>query len=326
MPSAANWLSRVDPIQRSLEPKPGRRRVTRFLIDLVVSAVPFDAGLVAELFGELCLRLRTTPVWDGESATLGPVWRQDLTTERSRIVLVLHQRLWQHDPATAGDAVLLRARMRDSAKSVCVMTLDDAPLPDWLAMARRCDFARAGVRGAADFALEAIEACGGSLEAAPDISKPQRSPVWGDGPTPFLSQPRALSALRHQLDAIAAELAPELERRRAKHPESEIEMHVLPHRMIVRFDDIGISFSWVGGSTPTVAEGRLLVIQWAGVVAETRGTSALRSASPVRERVYRPDAVDAEHWQWRVDGENGQPYSTANLVGEWLATSSLGAC
>jgi hypothetical protein len=300
--------------------------VTTFPIDLAVSAVPFDAALVAELFSELSLRLRTTPVWDGESAALGPTLRQDLMAERSRLVLVLHQRLWQHDPATAGDAVLLRARMRDRAKSVCVMTLDDAPLPDWLASARRCDFARAGLQGAADFALEAIEACGGSLEDAPDVPKPQRSTVWGDGAVPFLSQPRAQSALRHQLDAIAAGLAPEIERRRDNHPESAIEMHVLPHRVIVRFDDIGISFSWVSGRTPTVAEGRLLVIQWTGVATETRGVAALRSASPVRERVYRPDAADAEHWRWRVDGDNGQAYSTANLVGEWLANSSLGAC
>lgn len=64
---------------------------------------------------------------------------------------------------------------------------------------------------------------------------------------------------------------------------------------------------------------------WAGIAAETLGECVLRSASPVRERVYRPDAVDPEHWCWRVDSDNGQPYSTANLVGEWLANSSLGA-
>lgn len=300
--------------------------VTTFRTDLAVSAVPCDASLVAELFGELRPHLRTEPAWDDDHAALGPVFNANLLAERSRLVLVLHQRLWRHDPATAGDAVLLRARMRDGAKSVCVMTLDDTPLPDWLANAQRCDFAHAGVRGAADFALQAIEACGGALEVAAATPKP-RSPrsMWDEATVPFLSQPRALSTLRHQLDAIAAALTPEIKRRRAGTPDSACEVHVLPHRLIVRLNNAGISFSWIAGRLPTVAEGRLLVIQWAGVETETHGIAALKSASPVRERVYRPDAVDAEHWRWRVDSDHGQAYTTAHLVADWLANASLEA-
>ncbi len=105
-------------------------------------------------------------------------------------------------------------------------------------------------------------------------------------------------------------------------------MHVLPHRLIVRLNETGISFSWVGSigaHAPTVAQGRLLVIQWMGVENETRGVAALRSAHPVRERVYRPEATDAEHWGWRIDTTNAAACSTGSLVAEWLAASAQGS-
>jgi hypothetical protein len=73
-----------------------------------------------------------------------------------------------------------------------------------------------------------------------------------------------------------------------------------------------------------VADGRLLVIQWSGL-AMMRGIRALQSARPVRERVYRPEGVDAEHWCWRVeqgDAAEGDAYTTDGLVADWLARSS----
>jgi hypothetical protein len=146
-----------------------------------------------------------------------------------------------------------------------------------------------------------------------------------DGPAPYLEQTRAQTALRQQLAAIVADLAPELERRRVREPEAKFEMHVLPHRLIARMADVGISFSWVGAvgaQALTIADGRLLVIQWAGVENETRGVAALRSAHPVRERVYRPEASDAEHWGWCVDDADGPVRSTADLVADWLDVSS----
>ena len=165
-------------------------------------------------------------------------------------------------------------------------------------------------------------------ERSPSDPAPSSSAFRADGPTPFLLQPRAQSALRHELAAIEAGIGPELERRRAGDPDSTFELHVLPHRVIVRLGDAGISFSWVGsagGQGATVAEGRLLVIQWIGVATEIRGVSALRSARPVRECVYRAEGADAEHWRWRVEGgegADGETYTTDHLVAEWLSSSS----
>jgi hypothetical protein len=154
-----------------------------------------------------------------------------------------------------------------------------------------------------------------------DAAVPASPGFRRDGPAPFLTQTRAQSALRRELSAIAAELAPELDRRRAAQPDAEFEMHVLPHRLIARLSGAGISFSWIGasgGQSASVAEGRLLVIQWAGVESETRGVAALRSARPVRERVYCAEAADAEHWGWRAESAAEPFHSTAGLVAQWL--------
>ncbi len=169
---------------------------------------------------------------------------------------------------------------------------------------------------------------GSDLTSPRDEATP--SSTFGvEGKTPFLSQPRAQSALRQQLATIETVLSTEIARRRALDPDSKFEMHVLPNRLVARLADAGLSFSWIvaaGGQAPTVADGRLLVIQWSGVENELRGVAALRSARPVDERVYRPEGADAEHWRWRTevegDAANAETYTTDDLVAAWLAASS----
>lgn len=174
----------------------------------------------------------------------------------------------------------------------------------------------------------------GTPEGADEANPPAWASFRSDGPTPYLSQPRAQSALRQQLAVMAAGLVTELDRRRASEPTATHELQVLPNRLIARLGGAGLSFSWIaalGAQALSVADGRLLVIQWTGVTTERSGLAALRSAHPVCERVYRPEAVDPEHWQWRLDeGEvlddadrgGGSPCSTSALVAEWLAASA----
>lgn len=149
-----------------------------------------------------------------------------------------------------------------------------------------------------------------STEAATDAR-------WPNGPAPFLTQPRAFSTLRRELDALASAFAPTPERQRADAPERTFELHVLPHRLIVRMSDVAVSFSWVAGRAPTVGEGRLLVIAWRGVVTETRGIAALKSATPMIERTYRPSATAPESWQWELEDGSGRACTTAGLADEW---------
>jgi hypothetical protein len=298
--------------------------VIPFTYDLASSAVPSDAILVTELCAVLSERLGTEPVWEGHVTPDGVEVLTTLIAEQSRVVVVLHQRLWQHDVATSADAAILRQRIRQSPGSVFVVLLDDTPVPKWLATAQQFDLGAGGLQNAATFALDAIASCGGTIgsvrdEAAADVS----SVRWGSAPPSFLGQPRAHSTLRHELDALAVSIESHLRERRVLHPEGVFELHALPFRLIVRLDDVGLSFSWVAGRSPTVADGWLMVIEWSSIVPTTRGVAALKSAKPVRQHSYRVEGGDPAHWRWRVDEPNGRAYSTANLLAEWLGGAGI---
>ena len=179
--------------------------------------------------------------------------------------------------------------------------------------------------GATEFALEAITSSGGTLRPVRVVAEqpPEELPSrFVSTPQPFLAQPRAFSALRRELDSISAALDPA--RLSKRHGADRVaERHSLPNRLIARLDDVGVSFSWVAGRLGTVADGRLLVIQWGGVTSRKRGISALKEATPIYERVYRAEATGPDEWNWRADDANGRACSTEHLVAQWMAAASI---
>lgn len=150
----------------------------------------------------------------------------------------------------------------------------------------------------------------------------ERDVHWGLSPAPFLSQPRAHSALRHELDAIGHELTLAMERCRAAEPERLFELQVLPFRLVAKLDDVAISFSWLNGRVPTVADGCLLVIAWQNVPESVRGLDALRSATALHEQTYVAEGSAPDEWRWRGDELDSQSHGSASLVAEWVARAS----
>lgn len=154
----------------------------------------------------------------------------------------------------------------------------------------------------------------------------ERSPrgQWPDPPTPFLSQPRALSALRHELDTIVEEIKPSIERTRTARPDGTFELVVLPNRVIARADDTAVSFSWVSGRFATVADGCLLVIAWTNVASGVRGVAALKSATPTDERTYIAQGASADEWRWCANEAVDPPRSTKHLIADWMERTTMG--
>jgi hypothetical protein len=293
--------------------------------DLAISAVPTDAGFVVELVAQLAGRLGTAPTWQSDGTPPVDGTAAVLLAEHSRVALVLHQHLWRHDERTQVDATVLRERIRKRPESVCVMALDSAPVPSWLADAPCYDVAARGPSAAAEFVLDAIASAGGLVGLAPerrkdDIASERR---WPEPPTPYLSQPRAHSALRHELDTLIRELKSAIAACRTVQPEGTFELRLLPHRLVAQLGDVGLSFSWVTGRSSTVTDGRLLVIAWRNVAAGVRGNPALKLAAPIDERTYIAEGSAADEWRWRADDLSGRPYSTTNLAAEWLARVSV---
>jgi hypothetical protein len=297
-----------------------------YAYDLAISAVSYDTLLVNDVVSRLAPRLGDLPAWSGSASIEGlvaPLVHEDV----SRLVLVLVQRLWGHDDATAAESAVLRDRACRAPRSVIVVSLDDDPLPRWMAPLRHCELASSGVDGIVRFALDAIADAGGTVRAgwtARSAEAPTSAARWSDPPTPFLDQPRAYGALRRELDELYIELQPRLDQVGGRGGEHTLELHQTPNRVIARLDDVSVSFSWVPGRAGTVADGRLMVIEWSGIGGD-RGFGALRAARPVRECVYSAEANSTDDWRWRADVPNGRASSTANLVGEWMAGATMTA-
>jgi len=319
----ASWLSRVDSNQRSL----GHEDATMFTNDLAISAVSYDTLLVEQMMTLTALRLRSTPAWGDTSLPREGLPGAELHENASRVVLVLWQRLWGSDEITAAEAVVLRVRVRRAPRSVVVVTLDDSAVPGWLGRSRCRSFATAGLDAVVDFVLVAIADAGGIVLTKPAPKLAISTPPmvrWSDLPTPFLGQTRAHSSLRRELESLGAALQARVDAAKRDCDDRVWELHKLPHRFVARLDAAGISFSWIPGRSGTVADGRLMVIEWAGV-ATGRGIAALRAARPARECVYRADAEGPDAWCWRADRPNGRASSTLNLANEWVAAATMTA-
>jgi hypothetical protein len=298
--------------------------------DLAISAVPYDVALVSDLLAHFALRLDARATWAGNGGPPSEVpidVPSPLHAEASRVAVLLYQRLWSHDTTTRLDDVALRERLLRRPGSVRVVLLDDHALPRWLEDVPHCDLTTEGVEGVGEFLGVAIAASGGSLRrtSPPVDSTPETVRMWPGPPPQFLAQQRALVTLRRELDALATELKPAGPAKGANHADKAVELHELPNRLVLRLETVGVSFSWVAGGLGTVADGRLLVIQWEGVAVapRTRGVAALKFATPVRERVYHVESSGPDDWHWRADGPNGRASSTQNLAGEWLAGAFL---
>ena len=145
-----------------------------------------------------------------------------------------------------------------------------------------------------------------------------------DGSAAFLTQSRAQTSLRREFDAIGAELELHIHEDGSV-PDRSTVLTVLPNRITARLGTAGVSFSWVPGRSDRVEDGRLLVIEWRGVLGAQRGNGSFASAAPSRERIYRPEATEPANWRWRDDQANGLACTTATLVGEWVASARVEA-
>lgn len=297
------------------------------LHDLAISAVAYDVRLVADLTALLSTRLQTAPIWAGTPSDLFEAAAASGVGEgASRIALVLPQRLWGHDRITAAETEVLRERARRTPTSVIVVTLDDEPLPQWMRRLGRRQLATSGLDGAAEFALQAIVKAGGTATrpaSAPDGAPPPTT-HWPEPPAPYLRQPRAHSALRRELDALCDAVEVPVEAAGQRDHERIFELQRLPNRIVARLDGVGVTFSWMPGRAGTVADGRLMVIEWADIAMKP-GPEAFRTARPTRERVYCVEAMNSDHWYWRADSPNGRACSTEHLAGEWMDGATMTA-
>lgn len=300
--------------------------------DVVISAVRYDGLLVADLSGRLAVALGATPFWrgmqiegsDGDAALV----------DSTRLAVIVHQRLWAHDSGTQADALELQQIGSRSRLPVCVIQVDDEPIPAWLTESPnlavhvtsvediveqvRKVFPEVMLHGTSEIRTHMIADADPTHPAHP--TQPAR---WGNAPPPYLDQPRSASALRHALDDLEAELDRRVTTEQGHATKQGAKLHRAPGRLVVQLAEVGISFSWVPARSGSVSDGRLLVIEWEGVVAHGRGMGAMRTASPGRERVFQPEATGPSDLRWRSSEAGGATYSSFDLAAQAFAGALL---
>lgn len=305
--------------------------MTKFTHDVAISAVSFDSLLVGELFRRLGVRLSAPVFWQTELADASTAPQMDSAAtdvfERSaRVVVVLHQRLWGREGGTAADVEALRERVRaKQQRSICVVTLDHEPVPAWLAGAPRFVMSELGVAGIVAEIADAVSASGATVAAAPASSTPEPTKTgsaWNEA-QPYMAQPRAQTALRRELDNLTTELASRVKSVSVERTDGHVELHCSPQRLVVQLGSVGLSLSWVAARSGNLADGRLLVIEWEGAIAHGRGMGGLKTASPTREQLFRPEAKGPDDWCWHAEGMPGTAYSSRDLAGQYFSSAAL---
>jgi hypothetical protein len=299
-------------------------RVTR---DVTISAVRYDALVVADLAARLASLIGATPYWRG-MATEGDA-AATILADSTRLAVVVHQRLWSHDAATRADATELQRFASRSRLPVCVISADDEPIPTWLTRSRVLAVHSTSIDDVVEQVRELfpdplLHRRGESrMDRMEDADPPPRPRRWGEGAQPYLDQARSASALRHAFDEIEAELTHRVTSEPGYASERRAELHCAPGRLVVQLAEVGLSFSWVPGRSGAVGDGRLLVIEWEGVIAHRRGMGVKSTASPGRERVFQPIATGPADLCWRAADLGAGSYSSLDLAGQAFAGALL---
>jgi hypothetical protein len=304
--------------------------MTKFTHDVAISAVSYDSLLVGDLFARLGPRLSAPVFWQTELADSRGEQRPDSTAasvfeQSARIVVVLHQRLWGREGGTASDVEALRERVRaKQQRSICVVTLDREPVPAWLAGAPRFAMSEIGAAGVVAAVADAVAESGAKVAAAPALTtEPVKAGLAWNEAQPYMNQPRAQTALRRELDTLTTELAGRVKSIGADRADGHVEFHSSPQRLVVQLGLVGLSLSWVAARSGNLSDGRLLVIEWAGSITHGRGMGGAKTASPIHEQSFRPEAKGPDDWCWRAEGSVGTAYSSRDLAGQYFTSAAL---
>lgn len=156
-----------------------------------------------------------------------------------------------------------------------------------------------------------------------------RGPVsdLGDGDAPargeFLAHPRAAVLCAREFDRLSDHLAATVTTGAATGHLTNADVRRAPGRCIVQLGPVALTVSWVRARVDTVADGRLLVIEWLGVVGRAPMVSTERpspadvqrsGAKLLSEIVLRADALSERDWFWSDEAPPQVRYRSPDLA------------
>jgi hypothetical protein len=300
-----------------------------FKYDVAITFVEFDGLTAEELRRRLEHRL-SKPVYipshdgDDSQAPAATAALRKAIEKDSRVVVVLFQRLWGVTAHGAIEAAAVKARIGNAKrKDVVVIPIDTAPIPSWLKGVTLKSDAPAG-DAAVDAIVAAVTAAGGSprkqtdaLIAARTADEEKRARARAS----FLSSQRALALINRELDSLSSAVLRLCETPGTLPEGFAAESRRTPDRTTVQIGPVGLSFSWIRGRSNSIADGQLLVIEWAGQLGDQAPPPAdAKTAMPAFEHVLQPHATSPEDWQWRRTDLDLCSYTTRDLAAQCVAS------
>ena len=282
--------------------------------------------LRARLAESQCVWTRDPSMADADGTTA------DNACASARTVVVLHDRLWGRTGPTSEDRTAVEARVaRGGASSVFFIPLDEAPLPSWARKAKVTDLGKKSVDEGVELLLESISGQGGRLRA--DIPEDATARAANDerllrDRETYLGSHRSGPACARELERLADDVIQRVEAMDRDETAGEIEVRRGAGRCIIQLGPVALTMSWIRSRTDAVIEGRLMIMEWDGIVR--RGTDqvperapvrhAFRPATLLREDVFVADAATEQTWRWRRDGRPLGMYTSRDLATRCMAS------
>ena len=144
----------------------------------------------------------------------------------------------------------------------------------------------------------------------------------------FLASARAGVICAREFDRLSDDIADRMATPPPDLDAPPADVRRAPGRCIVQLGPVGLTVSWVRARVDTVANGRLMIIEWLGVVArgahrlpERNATSvAAMTAKVLREEILLAEATSEHDWMWKRETPSG-----ANLHSTELAQHCVSA-
>lgn len=294
-----------------------------FTYEAVLSSIDYDVLARREIEDRLRVRLGRAAlppqnlVPEGVRDPAEHAAVTEIIAKSARIVVVLHQRLWGETDSTRADAEAIRQRMRRSGTEFLqVLSLDSAPLPQWLREAPQVDLVGASIDAAVEPIVQAVIDQGGTPrgdQVAADARTAGAATASRESAS-FLASHRAQSTVTRELGKLGDDIEKRIGELVPEGDEAAAEVTRTPGRVSVQMGPVALTISWLRERTDSPGGGRLLIIEWRGRIGSRGRPLGTQPAVPVREYTLRAEATRSEDWRWRSEEAAVLAYSTSDLA------------
>ena len=295
-----------------------------FTYEVVLSSIDYDVLARREIEDRLRVRLGRSAlppqnlVPEGVRDPAAHAATTDIIENSSRIVVVLHQRLWGETDSTRADAEAIQRRIARTGGTdfLQVLSLDATPVPEWLLAAPQVALVGASIDAAVEPIVEAVIDQGGAAngdQVAADARTAGAETASRESAT-FLASHRAQSAVTRELAKLGDDIAARIAELIPEGDEAAAEVTRTPGRVSVQLGSVALTISWLRERTDSPAFGRLLIIEWRGRIGSRGRPVNTEPAVPVREYTLRAEATRSEDWRWRSEEAAILAYSTSDLA------------